>query len=234
MRILAIIPARGGSKGIKRKNLADVCGRPLIALSIDVGLALVANGAIARCVVSTDDNEIADTARLFGAEVPFMRPAELATDTAKSLSYVLHALDWMMERGEEYQAVMLLQPTAPIRDVAAITEATARFRTGNTDTLISCYREDYINDLVMYEHDGSGYLKPKNPNHNKGVRRQDHGPTMVRNGALYIVRTEYVRATGQLVCDRPMLLEMRKIDSIDIDTPDDLEMLRALLCKSAS
>lgn len=234
MRILAIVPARGGSKGIPRKNLVDLCGRPLIAWSIEVANALVGLGAVARAIVSTDDAEIAEVSRRHGADVPFIRPAELASDTAKSLGYVLHALDWMAQRGEQYEAVMLLQPTAPIRDVEAIAGATARFQAGDAQSLISCYQEDYINDLVMYEDDGSGYLLPKNPGHNKGVRRQDHGPTMVRNGALYITRTDYVRQTGQLVCDRPMPMRMRKQDSVDLDTPDDLAILRAILCGSAS
>lgn len=231
MRILGIVPARGGSKGIPRKNLADLCGRPLIAWSIATGLELVKLGALTRCIVSTDDDEIATVARQHGADVPFMRPAEAATDTAKALAYVVHALDTLEAAGESYDAVMLLQPTSPIRNVKQIAEAVGRFSAGQSDSLISCYQEDYINELVMYIDQGDGTMLPKNPNHNKGVRRQEHGPVMVRNGALYITRVPYLRATGQLVCDRPMLLAMRKADSIDVDTPDDLELLRAVLCK---
>lgn len=233
-KILAIIPARGGSKGIPRKNLADLCGKPLIAWSIENGNQLVRLGAVARAIVSTDDQEIADTARRYHGDVPFVRPAVLATDTAKALSYVLHALEILQANGEHYDAVMLLQPTSPVRNTAEIAAATKRFLAGTSDSLISCYQEDYINDLVMYVDDGSGYLVPKNKDHNKGVRRQEHGPSMVRNGALYITRTEYLRRTGQLVCDRPMLLRMRKIESFAIDTPEDLEILRVILCKSAS
>jgi CMP-N-acetylneuraminic acid synthetase len=229
--ILAIVPARGGSKGIPRKNLVDVCGRPLIAWSIETGSALVAAGAVQRCIVSTDDAEIADVARRCGGDIPFMRPAAFATDTAKAIDYVVHALDTLEEKGERYDAVMLLQPTSPIRDAAAIADAVARFRNGTSDSLISCYQEDYINDLVMYVDDGTGHLTPKNPNHNKGVRRQEYGPVMVRNGALYITRSRYIRETGRLVCDRPMLMRMRKVDSIDLDAPDDLEILRAVMCR---
>lgn len=231
MRILAIVPARGGSKGIPRKNLADLCGRPLIAWSIATGEALRAAGAVARCIVSTDDEEIAAVARTYGADVPFLRPAAAATDSAKALDYVLHALDTLEPRDGPYEAVMLLQPTSPCRDVAAVTAAVARFQEGRSDSLISCYREDYVNDLVMYIDRGDGTLEPKSPDHNRGVRRQEHGPVMVRNGALYIARSSFVRAAGRLVCDRPMLMTMRKIDSIDVDTPDDLELLRAVLCR---
>lgn len=231
MRILGIVPARGGSKGIPRKNLADVCGRPLIAWSIESGQLLLKNGVLTRCIVSTDDEEIAEVARSFGADVPFLRPAEAATDTAKALAYVLHALDTLEAVDGPYDAVMLLQPTSPRRDPEAVKEAVERFAASDADSLISCYQEDYINDLVMYEDEGNGRIRPRNPNHNKGVRRQEHGPTMVRNGALYVTRVPYLRANGRLVCDHPMLLRMSKIDSIDVDTPEDLILLRAVLCR---
>ena len=231
MRILGIIPARGGSKGIPRKNLADVCGKPLIAYSIETGRQLLAGGALARCIVSTDDDEIAERARALGADVPFMRPAAAATDTAKALAYVLHALDALEPQDGSYDAVMLLQPTSPIRNSAVIAQAVARLVASQSDSLISCYREEYINDLVMYDQQTDGTLVPRNPLHNKGVRRQEHGPAMVRNGALYVTRTSYLKASGSLVCDRPVLLEMSKLDSIDVDAPDDLILLRAVLCK---
>lgn len=231
MRLLGIIPARGGSKGIPRKNLADVCGRPLIAWSIDSGKQLLANGVLTRCIVSTDDEEIAAVARAHDADVPFLRPAQAATDTAKALLYVLHALDTLEPADGTYEAVMILQPTSPRRDPAMIASAVAQLAASDADSLISCYQEDYINELVMYEDEGDGRIRPRHPNHNKGVRRQEHGPTMVRNGAVYVTKVPYLRATGQLVCDHPVLLPMEKIDSIDVDTPDDLELLRAVLCR---
>lgn len=231
MRILGIVPARGGSKGILRKNLADVCGKPLIAYSIETGRQLLAGGTLERCIVSTDDDEIAERARALGADVPFMRPAAAATDTAKALAYVLHALEALEPIDGAYDAVMLLQPTSPIRNSAVIAQAVARLAVSQSDSLISCYREEYINDLVMYDPQTDGTLVPRNPLHNKGVRRQEHGSAMVRNGALYVTRTPYLKATGSLVCDRPVLLEMSKLDSIDVDAPDDLILLRAVMCK---
>lgn len=231
MRILGIVPARGGSKGIPRKNLVDVCGKPLIAYSIETGRQLLASGTLARCIVSTDDDEIAACARGLGADVPFKRPAAAATDTARSLAYVLHALEALEPQDGVYDAVMLLQPTSPIRNPEAIAAAVRRFEASNADSLISCYREEYINELVMYDPQPDGTLIPRSPLHNKGVRRQEHGPAMVRNGALYVTRTPYLKASGSLVCDRPVLLEMSKLDSIDVDAPDDLILLRAVMCK---
>lgn len=231
MRILGIIPARGGSKGIPRKNIVDVCGRPLIAWSIESGKQLQADGVLSRCIVSTDDEEIAAVAREHGADVPFLRPAEAATDEAKALAYVLHALDTLESVDGAYDAVMILQPTSPQRDLAEIAAAVARLTVSDADSLISCYPENYVNELVMYKDEGDGRIRPSHSNHNKGVRRQEHGPTMVRNGAVYVTRVPYLRASGQLVCDHPVLLRMEKIRSIDVDTPDDLALLRAVLCR---
>ncbi len=228
--IIGIVPARGGSKGIPGKNIVDVCGKPLIGYSIECGNELVRMGTLARCVVSTDDEEIARVARHQGGDVPFMRPAPLATDTAGSIGVILHALDTLDAHGERYWAVMLLQPTSPIRNVDEVRQAAERFVAGTSNSLISCYQEDYVNDLVMYHEDGGGHLKPKSPMHNKGVRRQDHGATFVRNGSLYVTRVDYLRRTGQIVCDRPMLMRMSKSASIGVDTPEDLDLLRAVLC----
>lgn len=234
MRVLALIPARGGSKGIPRKNLVDLGGRPLIAWSIETALELVRRGHVARAIVSTDDEEIAGAARVHGAEVPFMRPSELATDTAKSIGFVLHALDALEAQGERYDAVLLLQPTAPVRDAEAIGAAITRFAHELAVSLISCYREEYVNELVMYDDHGDGSLRPRHPDHNTGVRRQEHGPTWVRNGAVYLTRVDFIREQGRLVCDRPLLLPMAKTDSVDLDTPEDLAILRAILCARAS
>lgn len=231
MRILAIVPARGGSKGIPNKNLVDLCGRPLIAWSIATGRALVAAGTVARCVVSTDSEAIAGVARTYGAEVPFYRPAELATDGAKAVEYVLHALDTLEPQDGPYDAVMVLQPTSPSRDVDAITAAVACFRAGSADSMISCYEEDYVNDLVMYVAQPGGFLVPKHPAHNRGTSRQQHGSVMVRNGSVYLVRVPFLRATRRLISDRPLAMKMRKIESIIVDGPEDLELIGAVWCR---
>ena len=147
----------------------------------------------------------------------------------------MHALDWFAERGDSFDTVLLLQPTSPQRDAEAIAAGIREFfRQDAAHSLISCYQEDYINDLVMYEDEGTGYLRPRNPLHNKGVRRQEHGPTMVRNGAVYLTRVDYLQRTGRLICDRPMLLKMSKLHSIDLDVPDDLTLLRSAMCGSGS
>lgn len=231
MKILGIIPARCGSKGIVGKNIIDVCGKPLIAYAIEVGNGLVAQGALSRCIVSTDCDEIANVAAEYGADVPFIRPEHLASDESKSIDFILHSLGWLEKNDEIYDAVMLLQPTSPMRNIDDIKKSVNDFKSGSSNSLISCYREEYINDLVMYHENGTGYLTPHNDEHNKGVRRQDHGATYIRNGAVYITRTSYLNKHKRIICEQPMLLEMSKKDSIDVDTIDDLEILRAVMCK---
>lgn len=233
-RILGIIPARGGSKGIPRKNLVDVCGKPLIAWSIACANDLVGKRVIARSIVSTDDCEIADVSREYQADVPFLRPSEIAGDGSKTIECVLHALDFMQERGEGYDAVLLLQPTSPLRDVADIGRAVERFIAADALSLISCYEEDYVCEAVMYREWEGDRLRPVSQSHNRGVPRQNHGPTWVRNGAVYLTRTEYLRDHRRFICDRPLLMKMRKSDSINVNCADDLVLLRARLCESAS
>ena len=231
--ILALIPARGGSKGIPRKNLADICGTPLIGFSISTALQLKDQNLVSDVLVSTDDLEIAEVSKKLGADVPFLRPEEYANDTAKTIDVMLHALDWYKEnKGKEFSAVLLLQPTAPIRDTTAIADAVNLFLSSGNESLISVYKEEYINDLVMYKYASNDTKRglPLHPNHNKGVRRQDHGSVFVRNGSIYI-STSTLLKKGLIISDEPLLFEMDKNHSINIDTYADLELLKTLLCK---
>ncbi len=125
MKPLYIIPARGGSKGIPRKNIKPLGGRPLIAYSIDA--ARQAGAPDSHIILSTDDAEIADTARALGLEVPYTRPAHLATDTAGSREVILDAMDWADSRGIDYDCVVLLQPTSPFRTATDIHSALALY-----------------------------------------------------------------------------------------------------------
>lgn len=230
-RFLGIVPARGGSKGIPRKNLADLCGRPLIAWSLQTGKDLVHAGALERCIVSTDDREIAEVCRGLGADVPYLRPSVFASDDSPAIDYVLHALDTLDPDGQEFDGVVLLQPTSPLRNVDAIAGALDEFTHSSRDSLISCYRDDYVNDLVMYSLRSDGSLRPRRGDHASGVRRQEHGPVWIRNGALYATRSTFLREEKRLICESPLALEMPKSESIDVDTQDDLDLLRRLLCR---
>lgn len=231
MKILTIIPARCGSKGIKDKNIIDVCGKPLIFYSIDVALKLKKHNLVDTVIVSTDCEKIATVAKEYGADVPFLRPEDIANDTAKSIEYYLHAINFYKQKNIEFDAVLLLQPTSPLRNFELLKDAIEVFKSEDKDSLISVYKEEYINDLVMYKNTSKVDLKPLNENHNKGVRRQDHGSTYVRNGAIYLTKVSHILEKQLIISDNPLFIEMKKSDSLNIDTIEDLELVKKTLCK---
>ena len=231
MKILAIIPARCGSKGIKDKNIIDICGKPLISYSIEQGIELKKLGLIDRIIVSTDCQKISDIAIEYGAEVPFLRPKDISGDQAKSVDFCIHAINFFSNIGIEFDAILLLQPTSPIRNLKLLKSAINSFSNNFNNSLISVYREYYINELVMYSLLNEKELIGVTKNHNKGIRRQDHKEVFVRNGSVYIARVPYIKKNRSLISDNPLFVEMSKKESINIDTVDDLKMIRALLCK---
>lgn len=233
MNILVIIPARGGSKGIKDKNIIDICGKPLIHYSIASALELKNANLVSKVIVSTDSEKIKNIALEHGAEVPFLRPDSISGDKAKSIDFILHAVEFYEKQNVFYDAVLLLQPTSPLRSFGILQNAVSLFSNNNADSLISCYEEEYINDLVMYKvsDDEKSELMPLNSNHNKGVRRQDHGAVYVRNGSVYLTRVDYLKNTKQIISDNPTLIEMKKSHSINLDTIEDVDLLRSYLCK---
>tara|TARA_B110000908_G_scaffold171795_1_gene235937 strand:- start:4292 stop:4996 length:705 start_codon:yes stop_codon:yes gene_type:complete len=234
MKILAIIPARSGSKGIPNKNIIDVCGKPLIQYSIESALSLKAKGLIEKVIISTDSDTIAQISLKLGAEVPFLRPKEISGDKSKSIDFITHAIKSFEDINECYDAILLLQPTSPLRKLKYLEKSIKLLKNNlQLDSLISCYREEYINDLVMYNTDKENInkLNPLNQNHNKGVRRQDHGDVYVRNGAIYLTRVDYLKETNQIISNSPLLIEMKKSESINVDSIEDLEILKKIICK---
>lgn len=221
MRTLGIIPARGGSKGIPRKNLADLGGRPILAWTTETALA----SSLVRVVLSTDDPEIASAGRELGVEVPFMRPAALATDEARSIDVVLHALDAL---DDMFDAAMLLQPTTPFRAVADIEGSIEMLTTSNATSVISVTsvgehhpaRMKYLTDGVL--------IDPPFAEELEGMQRQDLSPLFIRNGAIYLTGHATLRARtfkGAL-CHGWVMPSER---SINIDQPFDLLVARAIL-----
>ena len=234
MKILAIIPARSGSKGIPNKNIIDVCGKPLIQYSIESALSLKAKGLIEKVIISTDSDTIAKISLKLGAEVPFLRPKEISGDKSKSIDFITHAIKYFEDINEFYDFILLLQPTSPLRKLKHLEKSIKLLKNNmQLDSLISCYREEYINDLVMYKTDKENIdkLNPLNQNHNKGVRRQDHGDVYVRNGAIYLTRVDYFKETNQIISNSPLLIEMKKSESINVDSIEDLEILKKIICK---
>jgi CMP-N,N'-diacetyllegionaminic acid synthase len=217
--VLAIIPARGGSKGIPGKNIIDFCGKPLIAWTIEAAHESL---YIDRTILSTDDQSIIEVAEQFQCEVPFIRPRELAGDTSTSVDVVIHAMDLV----PGYDVVVLLQPTSPLRQAQHIDQALELFIRHQAENCISV-TEVTEHPLWMYSVDEAGGLH-KFMTAAPGSRRQDLPRLMIPNGAVYIIRREVLKRTRALIQERPIAYEMDARSSIDIDEPLDLELARLM------
>lgn len=222
-KILGIVIARGGSKSIPRKNAKSFCGKPLIAWSIEVGRD---SGVLDRLVISTEDKEIADIARTFGAEVPFIRPAELAEDTTPTLSVLQHAVLWLKEHEGYYpDYVLLLEPTSPGRQAFHIQEAIMLAVQTAADSVIALGEvEGHYNYhwQIKMDEEGKALLVDGSSWSSVIRRRQDLPKTYFRNGAFYLFKTDLLFASepslyGSDVRGYVLAPEY----SIDIDSPED-------------
>lgn len=228
MRLIALIPARGGSKGIPRKNLAPLGGRPLIAWTIEAALSA---GCFGKVVVSTDDEEIAAVARDCGAEVPFLRPAEFSGDMAPALAVVQHALTALPEDRATWDAVAYLQPTSPFRTSRQLVQAVEAFDRFRPDTLVSVLRvpHNMVPGALMNPVAGEEGLWLETPA-GQVMRRQDKAALFARNGpAILIMSVRDITGHNQLYGQRVMGFEMDRVSSLDIDDPLDLDIARCLL-----
>lgn len=186
MRVLGVIPARGGSKGIPRKNLRLLGGKPLIAWTIE---AARASARLDRTVLSTDDDEIAHVGRDFGADVPFRRPAELATDTAGAIPNIQHALACVEElEGVDYDAVVMLQPTTPFRTSADIDGAVGLLDATGADAVISVVDVEAHHPARMKYLEDGRLVDPPFCEDYENQPRQELRPMYIRNGAVYATR----------------------------------------------
>lgn len=220
--ICALIPARGGSKGLPGKNIKPFCGKPLVAWSIEQALAAP---EIGRVVVSTDAPAIAAVARQYGAEVPFMRPPELADDGATTESAMLHALDQLEAAGHLPNALMLLQPTSPVRRAGTLSRAAAEFEATRADSLVGvCEQHAFF------------WRNPEAPEasydfHNR-PRRQDIAPQdrhYVENGSVYMTRTSLLREHENRLCGRIHLFQMDRVEAQEIDDATDFAIVEVLM-----
>lgn len=232
---LFLIPARGGSKGIPDKNIADLGGRPLLSYSVEGAIralrALGLGNEMHRIILSTDSERIAAVGRAEGLTVPFMRPAELSTDTAGSREVILHAMDWADREGIPYNCLVLLQPTSPFRRVDHILQAMELFDPSTTDMVVSVCEASANPYYNCFETDSeSGYLHIS-----KGdgllTRRQDAPRAWEYNGAVYVINPQSIREMPLGKFPRRIPYEMSREDSLDIDAPLDLEIARILIKK---
>jgi CMP-N-acetylneuraminic acid synthetase len=225
-RVLAVIPARAGSKRLPEKNLAELAGRPLIAWTISAALEA---GFVHTVMVSTESEQIAEVSRREGAEVPFLRPAELATDSASSVDVVMHALTAYQQRGLVFNYVLLLQPTSPLRTAHDIHAAWQLLREKDADAVVSvCEMEHSPLWSNQLPDDGSltGFLRPEV----LGKRSQDLPVYYRLNGALYLVSVSRFLQERRFMLDQgAYALIMPRERSVDIDTSLDLKFASLLL-----
>ncbi len=226
MNFLAIIPARGKSKGIPHKNVALLGGKPLIAYTCEA-----ARGAksLSRIVVSTDDEQIAATVKEYGIEAPFMRPAALAKDTTPMMPVIDHVLD-ALKAQDNYQpdAIVLLQPTSPLRMAKHIDAACALFEQNEANTVVSVVEVPHQFTPASLMSDRNGQLIPLSDT--PILRRQEKQKLYARNGpAILIVRTNFLRTHQAFYGPRCFPYHMEARESVDIDTPADLAFAEYLL-----
>jgi N-acylneuraminate cytidylyltransferase len=224
MKYLCLIPARGGSKGIPRKNIRPLGGKPLIYFSLNIALQL----SDTIVCVSTDDEEIAEIVRNYGVDIPFMRPPELAADSTPSRDVIIHALDFYQKIGITFTAIILLQPTSPFRLLQHVNVCLSKFNP-TLDMVVSVKKSLANPYYNLFEEDTGGFLVKSKPGNFK--RRQDCPPVFEVNGSVYIINPDSIREKDFANFSRIIKYEMPSEYSVDIDEPIDWELAELLIEK---
>lgn len=226
--MIALIPARGGSKGLPGKNMKQLCGKPLIAHTIEAALNAK---CIHKVIVTTDSREIAEAAVAAGAEVPFLRPDYLAGDTASAVDVYIHAAEYICESyKEDISKFMVLLPTAPLRNANHIDEAYKLFVEEQSETLVSVTEAEVPPSWYLYL-DENGKI------HNAGFgeknsivqNRQNNDTFYIPNGAIYILDYGLLKNQRTYYSDRTAAYIMQSKESVDIDTEEDFNYAQYLM-----
>jgi CMP-N-acetylneuraminic acid synthetase len=227
-KILAVIPARGGSKGVLRKNVRFICGRPLIFYTIET--ALKVQHLLYRVIVSSEDEEIAAIARQYGADVPFLRPPELSGDNVPTLPVLRHAVEFVEKQdGIILDWVLLLQPTDPFRNEEDIKAALDLAQGGGCDSVISVVQVFSVHPILMKRIEDNRLL-PYCIEEKEGTRRQDYQPpAYMRNGAIYLTRRKVLMEKNSIWGEviRPYVMPQER--SIGVDSELDLKLVEILM-----
>ena len=228
MSVLVVIPARGGSKGIPDKNIRLLRGKPLITYTIDAALKLFESS---RILVSTDSENIRAVAEKSGLKVPFLRPAELATDTASSYEVIIHAMNFARQQGIDFDTVVLLQPTSPMRTSQHIQQAMEIYDP-SIDMVVSVKESDENPYYSLFEETNTGFLEKSKAG--TFTRRQDCPKVYAFNGAIYIINARSLEkhSIGNFKHIRKYV--MNSEDSIDIDTPLDWKFAELVLSEKST
>jgi N-acylneuraminate cytidylyltransferase len=238
LRVLAVVPARGGSKGIPRKNLQLLGGKPLVALAVETGRAA---RLVSRVLCSTDDPEIADAARAAGGEVPFLRPPDLARDTSEDWPVFMHALDFLAREDNWVpDLVVNLRPTSPLRRPTHVDDAIRLLQDSGADSVKAvCLARQHPHKMWLRQPDGRGLLEPflKTPfrlTRGPDVPRAQLDDVYWQNGVVDVTRREVILEQKTIIGRSVAGLVTEPADSIDIDTPLDLALAELILQQRAA
>ena len=230
MRVLGLIPARGGSKGIPRKNIKLLGGKPLLQYTAEAALSA---SKLSRVILSTDDPEIADVGRRCGLDLPFLRPAELASDETPTLPVVQHALRFVEAEGEQYDAVCLLQPTSPFRRPEDIDGCIELLESTDADCVITVLQvpAEY-NPHWAYFQNEDGMLRLSTGENEPIPRRQSLPPAFHREGSVYVTRRQVLLEDGNLYGKRVVGFRVDPANSVNIDDLQDWERAERLRARA--
>lgn len=228
-RVLALVPARGGSKGLPRKNIMDLCGRPLLGWPVN---AARRSRYVDKVIVSTDDAEIAEKARQEGAEVPFMRPAELATDQATSFMVVEHAVRFLEGNGGAYDYLVLLEPTSPLTESSDVDKALEELVANReiADSIISVSKVEAAHPAFDVSVTGKGLIRPYvAAEFSNAGRRQDISELYFFDGSLYITDVAVYLLKKSFYHDRTLAHISPKWKSLEVDDMIDFVCVEAIM-----
>jgi len=231
MKTLGLVPARGGSKGIPRKNIRPLAGRPLLDYTARAALGAA---SLAKVVLSTDDEAIAEAGRAAGLAVPFRRPPELAEDDTPTLPVVQHALRWLARHGEKFDAVCLLQPTSPFRRAETIDACVALLERSGADSVVSVVPVPAEhNPHWVYFRSADGLMTLATGERAPIPRRQALPPAYCRDGSVYVARTDVVLERGTLYGDRVAGFVSQEEDVVNLDEMEDWHRAETLAAARA-
>jgi len=228
MKILGLIPARAGSKGVSEKNIKELCGKPLLHYTIEEAYK---SSHLSEIMVSTESEKIADIAKQAGAHVPFMRPENLAEDNSKTLDVVIHVVEQYAEKGTHFDAVCLLQPTNPLRKSDLINRCVKEFGHKQADSLITVRSVPHeFNPHWIFEENTRGFLSLATGEKEIIPRRQELPEAFYRDGSVYITKTEVLLNKRSLYGEKVAFLNTDGEPHINIDTMADWKKAERLLC----
>lgn len=226
INFLILIPCRKGSQGVRNKNFLKVKNNPIYWYSVKHAKIIKNKYKSSFIGITTDNNKILK--KKIKDVFLINRPSAISKNNSKSSEYILHALEYFQKKNIVFKNLIILQPTCPLREKKDLLKSVKIFLSKKSNSLISAYKENYITEKVMYEKNKS-FGKALNILHNNENLRQEHKPFFVRNGSIYITKIKFFMKYRKIISRNPILYVMNKINSVNIDTYEDLEIFKKLI-----